>query len=392
MYVPREMKSRFHRIDDHYNIIAVVGARQSGKTTFLKQQMEGKSATYVLFDDPDARDMFDSDIKKFEAEYIEGRRLTVLDEVQYCEGAGGKLKYLADMGRKLWITSSSEILLAKEIISYLVGRISILKMYPFSLPEFIDAKGRKSTTATILERDIWEHISYGGYPKVVTTSDTDMKRIILRDLYETMLLKDMARTFSIEDSRALERCVRYLAVNSGGIISYREICNVVNISFKTVTKYIDAMEKSYLVISVTPFFTNKTKEISKQPKIYFLDTGLRNVIAKRFQAEPDGRMFENYVLSEIVKTGFSPKYWRTKAKTEVDFVVEADNCVIPIEVKLNASPPRIEKSLRSFINRYGPEEAVIVTYKGTHGEMSLKGCRVRYTDVMGLRKILMQNQ
>lgn len=396
MYVPREMKARFHRVNEHYNIVAVVGARQSGKTTFLKHQMnnslmEQGTANYVLFDDPDAREMFDSDIKRFEAEYIEGRGLTVLDEVQYCKEAGGKLKYLADVGRKLWITSSSEVLLGKDIISYLVGRVSILKLYPFSLPEFMEAKGRKSITPAVLARDVAEHITYGGYPKVVTTQDTEMKRIILGDLYETMLLKDIARTFSIVDSRSLERCVRYLAINSGGIVSYNEICNAMSISFKTVMKYIDAMEKSYLITSVTPFYTNKTKEIVKQPKIYFLDTGLRNMIARSFPAEPNGRVFENYVLSEIVKMGFSPKYWRTKSKAEVDFIVETDNGIFPVEVKLKAEPPRITRSLRSFIKKYRPKMAVVVIYKGAPGKIRIKDCRVTFTDVMGLRKILLRN-
>ena len=104
------------------------------------------------------------------------------------------------------------------------------------------------------------------------------------------------------------------------------------------------MEKSYLIYRVTPFFSNKKKEIVKQPKLYFVDTGLRNIIAKEFDSNIDGKLFENYVLTELLKIGLAPKYWRTKNKTEVDFIVEFENKVIPIEVKLQAEVGKIEKS------------------------------------------------
>ena len=108
MYVERDIKKRFKGVSGIYNIIALVGARQAGKTTFLKEQMKQMRSSFVLFDDPDAIALFEEDIKKFERQYIEGYQITILDEVQYCKDAGIKLKYLADKGRKLWITSSSE--------------------------------------------------------------------------------------------------------------------------------------------------------------------------------------------------------------------------------------------------------------------------------------------
>ncbi len=388
MYVERDIKDKFYKIFKSYNMIALVGARQAGKTTFLKQQMKQISSSYVLFDDPDARMLFEEDIKKFEMQYIEGHELVVLDEVQYCEDAGINLKYLVDTGRKLWVTSSSEIILGKEILSYLVGRVSIVKLFPFTLNEFLKAKGQKTFTSKILERNVWEHMTFGGYPKVVLTKNPEMKRTILKDLYETMLLKDVARTFSIEDIKSLEALARYLAVTTGSIVSYEHLTNALGLSFQTLKKYLNAMEKSYLILTVTPFFTNKSKEITKQPRIYFLDTGLRNVIANSFKPEPDGRLFENYVLSEIIKMGLLPKYWRTKAKAEVDFIVENYNILIPIEVKLRTEPNKIKRSLRSFIVTYKPEKAVIISYKGQTGEMKVGKCKVIFTDIKGLLKIL----
>jgi predicted AAA+ superfamily ATPase len=388
MYIEREIKNRFDKIFKSYNMVAVVGARQSGKTTFLKKQMGHYNSSYVLFDDPDARALFEEDIKKFELQYIQGKEVTVLDEIQYCKDAGRKLKYLVDSGRKLWITSSSEIILSKEILSFLVGRVSIMKLYPFSFDEFLLAQGQKTVTSTIIQRAIWEHMRYGGYPKVVLTKDAEMKRTILADLYETMLLKDIARTFAIDDIRTLEEFSKYLAHSIGNILSYGDFSSSLHVSFQTIKKYLDAMEKSYLIMRVYPYFTNKLKEIVKQPKLYFVDTGLRNTIIKDFNVESNGKIFENYVFSELLKLGIMPKYWRTKSKAEVDFVIEKENEIIPVEVKLQLDTDKIERSMRSFINQYHPKTGFVVTYKGKKGIKKINGCTVRFVDITSLKRYL----
>ncbi len=388
MYIEREIKNKFMKVQDISPIVALVGVRQGGKTTFLKEQMKSQNASYVLFDDPDARELFEQDIKKFENQYIEGYELTVLDEVQYCKDAGRKLKYLAERERKLWVTSSSETILGKEILSYLVGRVSIIRLYPFSLAEFLSAHGQKELTSAILIRNIWEHMTYGGYPKVVTTSDFETKKIILKDLCDTMILKDVAQTFSIDDIRTLEEFTRYLAINMGCLLSYDKLSNDMSLSFQTVKKYLDAMEKSYIIARVPPFCTNKSKEITKQPKLYFIDTGLRNIIAKDFQNEPSGTLFENYVFTELLKLGYSPKYWRTKSKAEVDFIIETKTGITPIEIKINKSPGKVERSLRSFIEAYNPKRALIVTYKGQKGTMTIGGCNITFTDAHEMKKLL----
>ncbi len=388
MYVERDVKEHFKSLFENYNMVAVVGARQSGKTTFLKEQMKTRDSSYVLFDDPDARALFDEDVKKFEMQYVEGHELSVLDEVQYCRDSGPKLKYLVDSGRRLWITSSSEILMSQEILSYLVGRVSIVRLYPFSYREFLRAKNQKAATNAISKRLVWEHMTYGGYPKVVLTKDTNMKKTILRDLYETMILKDVARTFSISDMNALEQLSKYLAINTANLISYDNITKTLGMTFPTLKKYLDAMEKSYLIARVKPYFTNKNKELTKQPKIYLLDCGLRNIIAGDFAVKPEGKVFENYVFSELVKAGQIPKYWRTKTKAEVDFILEQGSDIIPIEVKISAGTHTIDKSLHSFINIYSPKKAFIIFYEGKKGIKKVSGCEVNFVDMAGFNSAL----
>jgi hypothetical protein len=384
MYVRRDIKNKFDKISKNYKMVALVGARQSGKTTFLKKNIQNKNSSYILFDDPDARSLFEEDIKKFEKQFISGKNISVLDEVQYCKNAGRKLKYLVDSDHRFWITSSSEIILSKEILSFLVGRVSIIKLYPFSFNEFLNAKNQKELTSKILERNIWEHATYGGYPRVVLTEDVEMKKTILSDLYDTLLLKDVARTFSIDDIRSLEEFSKYLALSIGEILSYDKICNNLNMSFQTVKKYLDAMEKSYLIYRVLPFFTNKKKEIIKQPKLYFVDTGMRNIVVKDFNINLDGKLFENYVFSELLKNGLTPKYWRTKSKTEVDFIIEKGNEIIPIEVKIQAEVGKIERSMHAFIDNYHPKNAFVLTLKGKKGKTKINNCNINYIDIKDL--------
>jgi len=384
MLIKREITSKFEKLSGLYPIVAVVGPRQAGKTTFLKMQKAEKNINYVLFDDPDVRQIFDADIKKFERQYLEGKQATILDEVQSAADPGQKLKYLADTDRKLWITSSSETIMGKNVLGYLVGRVSILRLYQFSINEFLLSKNIIETTPQIIERESETHMQYGGYPKVVMTSEIDLKQTILRDLYETMILKDVARVFSIQDINALERFSEYIAINIGCQLSYESITQTIKLSFPTIKKYLDALEKSYFLILIRPYFTNKNKELSKQPKIYMLDTGLRNILVKTIAI--DGKIFENYVLTELVKSGNIPKYWRTKTKTEVDFIIEKNNEIIPIEAKI--SETKIGRGLQSFIAEYKPARAYVVVHKTGEKTMKAGNCTVKFVNILNLKKEL----
>ena len=390
MYVERDINRIFELAFSANTAVAVVGPRQAGKTTFLEEKIKGRKGAYLKFDDPDVLGLFDSDIKKFENQFIEGYDLAVLDEVQYGKDSGRKLKYLVDKGRKIWLTSSSQAMLSKEVLSWLVGRVSIIRLYPFSLFEFMRAKNQKEYTPEILKRIVWEHIVYGGYPKATLAEGSEIKTIILKDLYETMVLKDMAKVFSIEDINSLETFCRYLSHSIGNILVYDKAASDMKLSFKTIKKYLDAMEKSYLLAKVEPFHSNKLNEITKQPKVYFFDTGLRNSIIRHFPLtlENEGKLFENYVYCELVKLDLTVKYWQMKSGLEVDFIAGKGEEIMPIEVKLTADPTKVERGLRAFISAYKPKIAFVIFYDGTPGEMVVDGCKVIFTDIMGMIKLL----
>jgi len=387
MYIERKIKEGFKKRVKLYNIIALVGPRQAGKTTFLKNQIKNSKTNYLSFDDPDIKELFEEDVKKFEKQYLEGFEISILDEIQYAKNPGINLKYLCDKGKKLWLTSSSEIILSKEVLSYLVGRVSIIKLYPFSLKEFLSAKGIKEFAAKTLKRYLDEYIEFGGYPKVVLTESYDEKKILLKDLYETMVLKDVAHSFFIEDIASIQKLIKYLSINVGNLLSYESLSKTLNLSFQTIKKYLDALEKSYFIARIRPFMTNKSKEISKQPKFYFFDTGIRNAIINSFDIEPSGSLFENCVFSEIVKAGYEPKFWRTKAGAEVDFVIESGKNIIPIEAKVSAIQEH-KRSLASFIKTYNPGKAIIVGYNIEEKIVNLNGCKIIYTNLINFNNHL----
>ena len=203
------------------------------------------------------------------------------------------------------------------------------------------------------------------------------------DLIEILLLKDVVNTFGLRNMTGLERLVRYLALFPGDLLNKERAASELEINRHTLTQYLDAMEKSYIIHRVRPFFTNKRKEMVKQERVYFLDTGLRNAVVNEFDAQVGGRVFENYVLVELLKMGYRPNYWRTRAKAEVDFVIDEAG-IIPIEVKSHMDPRRIGKSLRSFIESYEPQRAYVVGLKGTSGETQVNTCKVVFTDLPGL--------
>ncbi|MBI5635750.1 ATP-binding protein [Candidatus Micrarchaeota archaeon] len=393
MFVGRELGKELDKRFSHYSAVAIVGPRQAGKTTLVKQKLGSlENTNFVSLDDPDARSMFDSDVKKFEKQYLEGYQAIGLDEAQYGKDAGMKLKYLIDQkpGRKIIVTSSSETLLNSSVLSYLVGRISVMKLYPFDAAEFFSARKQAEYDEKILERHAWEHAVYGGYPKIVLTEDFEAKKQLLKDLYSTLVLKDVARFFSITDADAIEKLVRYLAFNNSSLLSYSDACSGLETSFQTLKKYLNALEKSYVIERIPPFHTNKAKELSKQPKTFFVDTGLANAVKNDFPAtmQEQGKLFENYVFTELKKQGGQIKYWRTKSGAEVDFIIERQDELIPVEAKLNASGAKIERSLRSFISEYEPKNAFVAFYEGTAQQKTAGGCKISFVHATQLGKKL----
>lgn len=303
-----------------------------------------------------------------------------IDEIQRIENAGLFLKGLYD--RRLpykWLATGSGSLELKEKISEsLAGRKRNFFLYPVSIFEFAAFRlntqisqipGLLSTDAVTEEQILLQYLCYGGYPKVITSTDEQEKWEVLVEIFQSYIERDIQVLLKIEKSQALIVLLQLLAHRIGRLINYQDLAQMTNLSVATVKHYIWYLQNTFIVEELTPFFTNKEKELVKTPQYYFVDPGLRNYLLNTRVVtvlSPDfGFLFQQlifYILQAlVVNTVATLHYWRTQNQAEVDFVLRDGSRVLPIEVKATTmTKPQVERSLRSFIETYHPEEAWVV--------------------------------
>src|SRR3989344_121381 len=370
MYIKRKIEDEILRYLERPEIIAVIGPRQCGKTTTLKKIYGSlKNAVFLTFEDQEALSLFENDIKQFSATYLNGRDYVFIDEFQYAENGGKLLKYLYDtyQGRvKIIISGSSAVDLTIKAVKYLVGRIFIFEMLPFDFEEYlyfrdgnyagiykqnkIDLKKENNIRLadeqmSVLRGYSEEYAVWGGYPAVILSKTQEEKREILKNIYNTYFLRDVKDVLGLIDDYKLNRLIKALALQCGQMIEYNELNRISEYSYPTLKKYLNFLQKTYICGFVIPYYKNKRKEIVKNQKVYFFDTGLRNCIVNDFRlpnARPDGgSLLENVCWEQFVKNKHLPQYWRAKNKNEVDFIIDVgEGKMVAIEVKMNLNKCR----------------------------------------------------
>ncbi|MEW5807455.1 MAG: DUF4143 domain-containing protein [Acidobacteriota bacterium] len=223
-----------------------------------------------------------------------------------------------------------------------------------------------------------EFIVYGGYPRVVLAHNDAEKQEVLKNIFNIYLLRDVRDMVGFMDDYKMLNLIKALSLQTGNVISYEELSTLAQQKTPELKKHLNMLEKTYIVHLLKPYFTNKRTELVKNPKIYFYDTGLRNAVIGDFK-KMDSRLdkealYENFVFSELMKRSFTLKYWRTKSKAEVDFIV---NEKIPVEVKSVLSKPMIGKSIFSFITKYHVEKAFIFN-ENLFGLQKVNGTAIRF--------------
>jgi predicted AAA+ superfamily ATPase len=342
IYIYRFAEKQLRNMLSEKEIIALTGPRQAGKTTLVAHVLSSmeNTASYT-FDKQSLAKEFKSDPDAFYDRYMKGKSIVFFDEIQYIKKSGTILKYLYDTHPdvKIIVSGSSAPDIAIQSLKYLVGRVLILEVMPFSLQEFISYKKpdiyklmEENKDIKIYERELRqvtsEYMAYGGYPKVVTESDYTKKELILENIYNTLFLREVRDIAGLVESDKFISLLKSLAVIQGSQTDYKTLSEVTGYSFISLKKYIKILENIYVCIKVIPFFKNKLKEISKAPKIYFLDTGIRNYILNDFRTFIDPtRQDIGSVLEQVTLRGLGAPlknvyYWRDKAKNEIDFVLE----------------------------------------------------------------------
>lgn len=380
MYVKRELESKIEKFLYEKEIIAIVGTRQCGKTTLVENilnKQKNKKINKISFDNQKILLLFEEDPDLFIEKYIKGYDFVFIDEVQYSKKSGKILKYIYDStNQKIIISGSSASELSINSLKYLVGRIVIFKLYPFSFKEFLRAKDEKllniyekqkfsSTIIMELNQYLEEFILYGGYPKVVLTNDIEKKKILLQNIFDTYLLREVKEILGLSNERELIKLLKSLSINIGNLISYDNLSISSGFNYENIKKYLSILEKTFVCSFMQPYHTNKNTELVKTSKVYFYDLGFRNIIIDNFSKErtDKGFLYENFLFLEFIKNEFKPKFWRTKAKAEIDFIIEKENKIVPIEVKSIVKKDVISRSFMSFIEKYKPEKGFIVSFE-----------------------------
>jgi len=382
IYIPRTLEKKIRKFLSSPEIIAILGARQVGKTTLMRKIYNELSEpkVFIDFEDQEALNLFDEDIKAFARLYVEGNKYVMIDEVQYSQKGGKHLKYLYDNYKtKFIISGSSSLDIALKAVSFLVGRVFLFELFPLNFEEFCSFKAprilrlmgervKKGEAFSLpfhekLLGHFEEFALWGGYPRVVLSEEEEEKQEVLKNIYNTYLLKDLRGFFRLATESNIQKLIRALAFQVGNLIQYNELSRLAELSYGVLKKHLAILEETYILKLSKPFFTNKRIEIVKNPKIYFIDTGLRNYICQDFRAlnnRPDsGALLENTVATEFIKRQLELMHWRTKSKGEVDFVLTGRSGVIPVEVK-SGIVKNAGKAFLSFIEKYNPSRAYLL--------------------------------
>jgi predicted AAA+ superfamily ATPase len=408
IYVHRELEEQVNRYLAAREIIAIVGPRQCGKTTLLRNIAKRlENVNFLDFEDRETLELFDKDINGFADIHVKGYKYLFIDEFQHARDGGKNLKYLFDrFTTKMIISGSSVSELTIHSIKHLVGRIFVFTLYPFSFSEFLSYKDARlyahyrdnarlsQQIVSNLNRLHKEYLIYGGYPRVVLSEKTEEKEIVLKNIYNTYLLKDIKEAPHIADDYKIARLAHALALQLCGAINHSELCSVVGMHHAELLKNLNVLSKTFVTAESRPFSTNKRVEIVKSPKIYFIDNGFRNAIIKNFQNVHDrtdkGQLHENFVATELVKKGIELKHWRTRSKAEIDFVIDSNGEIIPLEVKSVLSEERIPKSIHSFADKYAPKRAIILS-EDLDSSAKTGNTKIEFRPLVMVSKIFGQN-
>lgn len=410
MYIDRKLEKIIEPYLKRKEVLAVVGPRQAGKTTILKRiqlkfEKNAKKVRFITFEDRSELAIFNDNVEDFR-EMISDYDVVIIDEFQLGQEGGQKLKYLFDTTSiKFIISGSSSFEIKHQTGKYMVGRMLNFDLFPLSFREYLSFKKpeyhnmlvRKQSYDDIfrfeskngfgqeinnqLASELEKFVVFGGYPAVVLSETEEEKKKTLEAIVENYLLRDIKNLLGLITDDELMKIGKFLATQIGSLVVYEELCNASGLNYKEVLKHLNILEKTYIIKLLKPFYRNKRTELVKSPKSFFVDLGMRNCLLADFRKLSErndfGSVMENYahvVMSEIFSEEI--KFWRTKNKAEVDFVIEREGNVYPIEVKYT-SKRIVGKSFYSFVDKFKPKIGIILT-KDYLGEEMIGGTLVKF--------------
>ncbi len=324
------------------HVLVVFGPRQVGKTTLLESFLKKTNLKYKLDSGDNIRTQALLGSQDFDQilGYAEGYELLAIDEAQQIPNIGMALKILVDQMPGLFViaTGSSSFDLSQSVGEPLTGRKATLTLYPVSQMELLQIYNKQE-----LRHKLESFLIFGGYPEILMAKTKDEKIRLLKELVDAYLLKDILSLEKIKSSQILFNLVKLLAFQIGQLVSHNELATQLKIDVKTVGRYLDLLEKSFVICKLTGFSRNLRSEITRKHKYYFLDLGIRNTVIAQFNSldnrDDVGQMWENFLVVERLKKGaytnfYGNRYfWRTYEGQEIDLIEEMEGVLSGYEAK-----------------------------------------------------------
>ena len=365
-YIPRTLEKSLTSVSPS-RAYMLYGARQVGKTSLLRHMLANQNVEWLTGESSTDRERLQFDTQQDLIDFLKAYKVIVIDEAQYVDGIGQRIKRMIDQHSDslIFLSGSSSLKLAKGVKESAVGRLDFMTLFPFSVEELVNAKSWD-----------WFRLNFerlliaGSYPDVVNHFSDDIDSLAYRLLHYVngVFLQDIYELGGIRKSSTLKHLLRLLATSVGSQISYDGLARDTGLSKQTVVNYLDLLEQNFVIFKLDSFARNIATELKKSKKIYFFDNGVRNALLDKFsplsRRDDGGALFENFVAAELYKQHSYRKdrthlyFWRTAQGQEIDFLeVKDDKVQRAIECKLSKNAK--VKSDTAFRNAYGVERTVV---------------------------------
>jgi hypothetical protein len=366
--IQRLLHTKLNQFLQPNKVTLLYGPRRIGKTTLLEQvakEYSGK-VKFVDGEDKGVQEILSSGRLQTLSSFLGDTEMLIVDEAQKIPEIGSNLKLIVDHipNIKVLASGSASFALAQHVGEPLTGRKWTLKLYPLSLRELMGHFGSEAQVS-LLEHQC---LIYGGYPEEIGKSD-DLKKDYLLETLDSYLFRDILELEDIRNAKKLRDLLTLLAFQIGKEVSLNELGNQLDLNQRTVFRYLDLLEKSFVIINIRGFSRNLRKEVTKTSRYYFYDVGIRNALINNFNPlgmrNDVGQLWENFIVMERLKKQnydsirSNNYFWRTYDQKEIDWVEERDGKLYGYEIKW--SPAKKQNPPRGWMDTYKEAEFALIT-------------------------------
>lgn len=404
MIIKRDIFENLKKNLNRKEIIALVGSRQVGKTTLMRElekDIKGES-TFLTFENLDDLRLFEEDINYFIKKYVENKKYLFIDEFQYAKNGGQKLKFIYDTKDiKIIISGSSQPELAIHSLQYLVGRVFIYEIFPLTFKEYLNYNSIQDNFLlneissqerfSYIKNYFEDYLIFGGYPKVILEKTKEDKIAVLSNLVNSYLLKEIKDILEYKNIYEYENMLKKLAMQDGSILNKNSISQDLGIHNNKVAEMINILEKTYILGVTRPFLKNKSKELIKSPKTYIQDLGFKNSLIKNFNEinlkTDKGEIYENFIYNAALKNDIKLNFWNLQNRNEIDFVYEYNGQTYGFEVKSKLKDDKLTNSMKKFIEMFNPKVLYIFN-ENIDSEYEFEKTRIIFTNYLNIFYII----